>query len=154
MRRFIGSDCEIQISRVAIACMRGIAHNSHPNLTGGMLFGCYPDLATVFVHGLAPITPDTCGTTSQVTLGCRGAREFFGDLAAAATDGELHYVGRWHSRNSVCVLPSEISVQSVLTDIRAPGSCKRPIQIVIGALNKIGVHAFHSEGFETLKERT
>lgn len=73
-----------------------------PNETGGVLIGSY-DLArrTVYVVDTVPSPPDSA---EWPTLYIRGSNGLFGEVERIqqSTDGQLEYVGEWHSHPDGC----------------------------------------------------
>jgi hypothetical protein len=90
-----------------------------PNETGGVLIGSY-DLArkTVYVVDTVPSPPDSVAWPTMYIRGSAGLADEVKRINSV-TDGQLEYVGEWHSHPDGCsCLPSEddILVFSWLTE--------------------------------------
>lgn len=124
--------------------MQELARKHYPREIGTSLCGRYSDDArTAVVVQLAPLTSDSRGARSTFVRGVIGLRAFFLGLFAR-TQGQMHYVGEWHSHPDGEPVPSNTdsdNMQAIACDEKA--QCPECILVIMATkLDSVSMRAF------------
>ncbi|MEW5918705.1 MAG: Mov34/MPN/PAD-1 family protein, partial [Gemmatimonadota bacterium] len=124
-----------------------------PNETGGVLLGSV-DVArrVVYVVDSIPSPPDSEEWPTLYIRGAAGLKERVGQVHAA-TAGQLHYIGEWHSHPRGCApVPSgdDMKVFAWITDALDANDLPAVMMIVADAGNAIFVGSISSDAAPTL----